>query len=240
MVDVFCLRHNHRTSRDGGAVGAFPVGVLLRFDVLFFNVNVGSLSAVGNRTAVTDRQPMCCVHRNGIVPRKSRCTVPQLGQRVVHKSGTVDTKTVNRADGQRRICALGVDTRITFVPEGVRRSQQGCRFCDNRIGGRKYNIFSGTACRTRTKRTVEICSQHRKSAESCHQTCAQFFQYFVFEHIQTSFQKSTKIRAVMRFFVAEPYRKSRRTNFCTEPIKDHISSHSASHCSHSGQSWQCS
>ena len=51
---------------------------------------------------------------------------------------------------------------------------------------------SGTAYRTRTKRTIEICSQHRKSAESCHQTCTQFFQYFVFEHIQTSFQKARK------------------------------------------------
>ena len=55
---------------------------------------------------------------------------------------TVDTEVVDRLHRQRSILSLIVCVPVSFVSKGIRRAEQGCRFCDHRICRRECCVFS--------------------------------------------------------------------------------------------------
>ena len=143
---IWILSHHYRTGRNSRTVGTLPVWTVCGLDVFLFNIDLGSFTAVADSAVVVYRQPVIGIHRNRVVPRKSRSLVSKLRQRIVHKSRTVDTEIVYRLYRQRSILTLIVCVPISLISESIRRTEKRCRLCDHHICRRKRRVFGRSTC----------------------------------------------------------------------------------------------
>ena len=173
MVDTTgVFSNNYRTGSNIWTVGTLPIRTVRGLNILLFNIDFWSHTVISDCAVIADCQPVIGIHRNGVVPWKSRCFVSKLRQRIVHKSRTVDAEIIYRLHRQRSILSLIVCVPVPLIPKCIRCSEQSCRLCDHRIGRRKRRVFGRSTCGICCYRSAHRWTEHRKSAEACHKPCA--------------------------------------------------------------------
>ena len=169
------LSDHHRTCCNNRTVSTLPIRAVRCLDVFLFDFDLWSLSVVSYGAVIIDCKPMICVNRHRVVPWKSRCFVSKLCKRIVHKTRTVNAEIIYRFNRKRSVLTLIIRIPVPLVSIGIRCTQQGRRLCDHRIRWRECRVFSRWACGTCCDCSAHRWTEHRKSTESCHEPCAEFF-----------------------------------------------------------------
>ena len=176
------LSHNYRTGCNGRTVSTFPIRTFFRTDFLFLHIHLGCYTIIGDCTLVINTDPVCCIHRNRIVPAESRGAVTEMGERIIYESGTIDALITDKVGFKGLITVLIVDTCVSLTAECIRRAEQRCRLCNYLIGRGEYFLFGFTCCMS-CNNTTHCSCEHRNGAESCHEPCTDLlYDFAVFEH----------------------------------------------------------